>query len=62
MLVDKGAYVIVADINEEKGKQTEKELGNAEFYKIDLTNDDEVESLFEYVKKKKKRWTLFTIL
>lgn len=49
VLVDKGAYVIVADINEEKGKQTEKELGNAEFYKIDLTNDDEVESLFEYV-------------
>ncbi|MEE1262765.1 SDR family NAD(P)-dependent oxidoreductase [Ruminococcus sp.] len=52
VLVQKGAYVVIADIDDKAGNQTIKEIVNCEFYHIDLCNDDEIEKMFAYVYEK----------
>src|SRR2546421_6992882 len=42
-LVDRGAQVVIADVNEEKGKAVAGEIG-ATFAKADVTKPDEVEA------------------
>lgn len=49
VLIQKGAYVVIADIDEKAGNQTVNEFPNCEYYQIDLCNDAEVENLFAYV-------------
>ena len=50
LFVERGARVIIADLNEERGKAIEKELSpNAFFYKVDVSNSQQVEKMFEYV-------------
>lgn len=50
LFVERGARVIIADLNEERGKAIEKELSpNAFFYKVDVSNSQQVEKIFEYV-------------
>lgn len=57
-LAEEGANVIIADVNSAVGADTVaqfKEMGlSVEFYKIDLTLDDEVIKMFEYVNDKFK--------
>lgn len=48
-LVQKGAYVVIADKDSEAGENTIKEIPNCEFYHVDLCNDTDVEKMFEYV-------------
>ena len=52
VLVQKGAYVVIADIDKTAGNQTAEEIPNCEFYQIDLCNDSEIEKMFEYVNDK----------
>lgn len=51
-----GIYTIIADIDEENGRRIEQEINIKEekisFYKVDLSNDCEVEVLFENVMEK----------
>ena len=54
-LVQKGAYVIIADIDEESAIHTVDEYKQCEFYKVDLCCDKEVEKMFEYVADKYKK-------
>lgn len=49
VMSEKGAKVVIADIDEKAAEQTTKEIPNTEFYKIDLCNDSEVETMFEYI-------------
>ncbi|MEA1902190.1 MAG: SDR family NAD(P)-dependent oxidoreductase [Actinomycetota bacterium] len=47
-LVDRGASVVMADINEERGKQAASELGgNSRYLSCDVSNPDDVEAAFE---------------
>jgi 3(or 17)beta-hydroxysteroid dehydrogenase len=46
-----GGKVIVADIDEDKGKLVANEIGG-EFYRLDVTNEDEWVALFDHVKNK----------
>lgn len=55
VMVEKGAYVIIADIDEKAAVETIKEISNTEYYKLDLCNDKEVEALFEYVNQRHGR-------
>ena len=43
LLADRGANVVIADLNEEKGNALASEIG-AEFVKADVTNDAELEA------------------
>ena len=52
VLVEKGAMVVIADIDEKAAMQTIEEIPNTDFYKLDLCKDHEVEALFEYVNDK----------
>lgn len=52
VLVQKGARVVIADIDREAGDQAVKEIPNCEFYAIDLCKDEEIEQMFEYVNEK----------
>lgn len=53
LFVERGAKVIIADLDEERGKALEKELeGQAWFYKVDVSNSQQVEAMFEEVEKK----------
>ncbi len=54
-LIQKGAYVIIADIDEESAIHTVDEYKQCEFYKVDLCCDNEVEKMFEYVADKYKK-------
>lgn len=49
VMSEKGAKVVIADIDEKAAEQTTKEIPNTEFYIIDLCNDSEVETMFEYI-------------
>ena len=49
VLVQNGAYVVIADIDTEAGNQTVKEIPDCEFYHIDLCADNEIEEMFAYV-------------
>lgn len=49
VLCDEGAHVVIADIDEKAGRQTEKEIPETEFCKLDLRNDAEVEALFQRI-------------
>lgn len=51
VMSEKGAKVVIADIDEKAATETTKEICNTRFYKIDLCNDAEVEAMFEYVNK-----------
>lgn len=52
VMAEKGATVIIADINEEEGIKTINEIPHTEFYKLDLCNDKAIEEMFEYVNGK----------
>ncbi len=51
--------IIIADISEKIGQQTAKDLSSdsccVSFYKIDLTQDNEIEKLFSYVMEQYER-------
>lgn len=49
VMSEKGAKVVIADIDEKAAVEATKEIPNTKFYKIDLCNDAEVETMFEYV-------------
>ena len=51
--LEKGAKVIIADIDEKTGKNTEKELGeNCYFVKTDITNEIDVINLKDFIMSK----------
>ncbi len=47
-------FVILVATNDERGKETEKEIGldRAEYFKCDISNEVDVVKLFDHVKKK----------
>lgn len=49
VLVQKGARVVIADIDKEAGNQAVVEIPNCEFYPIDLCDDVAIEKMFAYV-------------
>ena len=52
--LDEGATVIIAELNEQFGKETADSIGG-HFVKTDISDEDSVSSLFEYVKTKFSR-------
>ena len=52
VMAEKGAYVVIADIDKKSATETIKEIPNTEFYQLDLCNDQEVEDLFAHVNNK----------
>lgn len=49
LLLQHGAKVVVADMNEEGGKAAVAELGaNARFFKCDVTNEDSVKAMIDF--------------
>lgn len=53
LFVERGARVIIADLDEERGKAIEKELeGKTWFYKVDVSDSKQVETMFQEVDKK----------
>ncbi|MFD2132121.1 SDR family NAD(P)-dependent oxidoreductase [Pseudogracilibacillus auburnensis] len=54
-LAVEGADVILADINEEEGKKTEQKIidegGKAAFFKVDVSNKQNIKDLFTFVSK-----------
>ena len=52
VMAEKGATVIIADINEKEGHKAIEEIRHTEFYQLDLCDDKAVEYLFEYVNQK----------
>ena len=52
----KGAYVIVTDKNQKTGKDTVKEIlsqgGEAEFYKLDVSSNNEIQKVILKIFKK----------
>ncbi len=49
LFVQEGAKVVVADLNEEGGKQTVAELGaNTRFFKCDVTSEESVKALVDF--------------
>lgn len=52
VMAEKGATVIIADINEKEGLKTIEEIPHTEYYHLDLCDDQAVESMFENVNKK----------
>ena len=47
---EQGATVIIAEFDENSGKNTADEIGG-HFFKVDISDEDEVSSLFDYVKR-----------
>ena len=53
-----GAHVIIAEIDADRGRQAEKLIneanlnGTAEFYQIDITDEKQIDNLFEYITSK----------
>ena len=53
LFAERGAQVIIADLDEARGKALETELaGKAEFYKVDVSSAAEVEAMFAMVGQK----------
>ena len=52
--LNEGATVIIAELNEQSGKKTSDSIGG-HFVKTDISDEDSVNSLFEYVKTKFSR-------
>ena len=53
LFAERGARVIIADLDEARGKALETELaGKAEFYKVDVSSAAEVEAMFAMVGQK----------
>jgi len=52
--LDEGATVIIAELNEQFGKETADSIGG-HFVKTDISDEDSVSSLFKYVKTKFSR-------
>lgn len=52
--LDEGATVIIAELDERSGKKTSDSIGG-HFFKTDISDEDSVNSLFEYVKTKFSR-------
>ena len=52
--LDEGATVIIAELNEQSGKETADSIGG-HFVKTDISDEDSVSSLFKYVKTKFSR-------
>jgi NAD(P)-dependent dehydrogenase (short-subunit alcohol dehydrogenase family) len=49
LLLQNGAKVVVADLNEEGGKAAVAELGsNSRFFKCDVTNEDSVKAMIDF--------------
>ena len=52
LFVERGARVIIADLNEERGTALASELsGGATFYKVDVSDAIQVEKMFQMVEK-----------
>lgn len=52
LFVQRGAKVVIADMDEERGRALAEELaGKAVFYKVDVSNSAEVEAMFQKVEK-----------
>lgn len=55
-LINKGAFLFVCDLNEEKGKELQKKYdGQLHFFKCNIVNEKEVESMFDSIKKYKDK-------
>ena len=55
-LINRGAFVFVCDLNEEKGKELQKKYdGQLHFFKCDISDEKEVQSMFDSIKKYKDR-------
>lgn len=53
LFVERGAKVVIADMDEEKGRKIESELApNAVFCKADVSNSEQVEEMFRMVEEK----------
>ena len=53
LFVERGAKVIIADLDEARGKCLEQELGERTwFYKVDVSKSEQVEKMFSEVEKK----------
>ncbi len=52
VMAEKGAFIIIADINGKEGIKTIEEIPHTEFYQIDLCDDTAVESMFASVYQK----------
>jgi len=56
-----GANVVIAEIDTKKGKQAQKLIndeyksGNADFYHIDISNEKQINMLFNYISKKYRK-------
>ena len=51
-LVEQGAKVILVDMNQEQGQALQQQLGaQAEFFQLDVTNEQAVEAFFAEVEK-----------
>lgn len=56
LLTKKGAYVIVSDIQDEKGNQVAKHIGNkASYQHLDVTQEKEWKKVFNAIKKKYRK-------
>ena len=49
VFVEMGGKAVIVDINAETAAQTCKELGNAVYYTVDLSDGDEVVRVFEQI-------------
>jgi len=52
--IEEGATVVIAEFDENSGQSTAKELG-AHFFKTDISNEESVHSLFDFVKSEFSR-------
>jgi NAD(P)-dependent dehydrogenase (short-subunit alcohol dehydrogenase family) len=53
LFVERGARVIVADLDGQRGRELQKKMGGKlEFYQVDVTNEEQVQRLFAYVEEK----------
>lgn len=53
LFVERGARVVIADLDENRGKKMESELGpNAVFYKVDVSHSRQVEEMFRMVEER----------
>ena len=52
-LVTQGAKVILVDMNQELGQQLQQKLGeNADFVAVDVTDENQVQQLFNHIEHK----------
>mgnify|MGYP001625358433 CR=1 FL=1 len=53
LFAERGAKIIIADIDENRGKEMEAELeGKAFFYQVDVSNSFQVEKMFQKIEEK----------